>query len=72
MRKPLDVETLAGGLLAMVDCGDPEGKESWRKRGQAFFQRRTRRAAGSDDRDGQGAEAGRREQAAAPSASSAA
>ena len=39
----LDVETLAGAMLALVDADDPARKESWRKRGQAFFQGRTRR-----------------------------
>ena len=29
----LDVETLAGGLLAMIEADDPAKKESWRKRG---------------------------------------
>jgi len=38
----LDLEALAGGLLAMAEVGDPARKESWRKRGQAFFQRRSR------------------------------
>jgi len=38
----LDIETLAGGLLAMTEANDSARKESWRKRGQAFFQRRTR------------------------------
>jgi hypothetical protein len=41
----LDAETLAGGLLALMEAGDPARKESWRKRGQAFFQRRPRDAA---------------------------
>ena len=41
----LDAETLAGGLLAMVEAGDAARKESWRKRGEAFFQRRSRGAA---------------------------
>ncbi len=41
----LDIETLAGGLLALVEAADPNRKESWRQRGQAFFQRRTRDAA---------------------------
>ena len=48
----LDAETLAGGLLAMVEASEPARKESWRKRGQAFFQRRTRgtgRTAAGDD-----------------------
>jgi DNA-binding protein H-NS len=43
----LDAETLAGGLLAMMEAGDQARKESWRKRGQAFFQQRPRDAAGS-------------------------
>ncbi|MGH7072844.1 MAG: conjugal transfer protein TraD, partial [Stellaceae bacterium] len=48
----LDAETLAGGLLAMMEAGDPARKESWRKRGQAFFQRRPRDAArGTQTRD---------------------
>ena len=48
----LDAETLAGGLLAMIEASDPARKESWRKRGQSFFQRRTRqvgRGAGGGD-----------------------
>jgi hypothetical protein len=53
----LDAETLAGGLLAMMEAGDPTGKESWRKRGQAFFQRRSRRAASSAEGDGAGGSA---------------
>jgi DNA-binding protein H-NS len=43
----LDPETLAGGLLAMMEANDPARKESWRKRGEAFFQRRPRNAARS-------------------------
>jgi hypothetical protein len=43
----LDAETLAGGLLAMMEANDPARKESWRKRGQAFFQQRPRDAARS-------------------------
>ena len=41
----LDAETLAGGLLAMMESVDAARKESWRKRGQTFFQRRSRGAA---------------------------
>jgi len=33
----LDMETLAGGLLTMVGTADTVQKESWRKRGAAFF-----------------------------------
>ena len=40
----LDAETLAGGLLAMMESVDAARKETWRKRGQAFFQRRSRGA----------------------------
>ena len=48
----LDAETLAGGLLAMMEANDPARKESWRKRGQAFFQRRPRDAVrSSQNRD---------------------
>lgn len=42
----LDVETLAGGLLAMVETTDIARKEAWRKRGAAFF----RRASGAKGR----------------------
>lgn len=53
----LDVETLAGGLLAMIEASDPARKESWRKRGQAFFQGRTRHAARAVGGGGDGAQA---------------
>ena len=55
----LDAETLAGGLLAMMEVGDPARKESWRKRGQAFFQRRPRDAARSAQSRDAGAAAGK-------------
>ena len=52
----LDAETLAGGLLAMMESVDAARKESWRKRGQAFFQRRLRgAAAGAEVGDARGA-----------------
>lgn len=35
----LDVETLAGGLLAMVKTADATQKEAWRKQGMAFFRK---------------------------------
>lgn len=41
----LDIETLAGGLLAMVETDDTARKENWHERGQAFFRQRTRNAA---------------------------
>jgi hypothetical protein len=33
----LDMETLAGGLLAIIEVSDEAQKEGWRKRGAAFF-----------------------------------
>ena len=53
----LDAETLAGGLLAMMEANDAARKESWRKRGQAFFQRRPRDTARSTQRRDVGAAA---------------
>jgi Conjugal transfer protein TraD len=34
----IDAETLAGALLSIVDTTDAAKRESWRKRGNAFFQ----------------------------------
>jgi hypothetical protein len=42
----LDMETLAGGLLAMVENKDAAQKESWRKHGTAFFRGKARQSAG--------------------------
>jgi DNA-binding protein H-NS len=42
----LDVETLAGALLAAAESKDNATKEAWRRRGAAFFQRPARGAAG--------------------------
>jgi DNA-binding protein H-NS len=42
----LSAEHLAGLLLARIESKEPSAKESWRKRGAAFFQR----AAGNDGR----------------------
>jgi hypothetical protein len=33
----LDVETLAGGLLGLVETKDAARKAEWRKRGAGFF-----------------------------------
>ena len=57
----LDIETLAGGLLGMIEANDAARKESWRKRGQAFFQRRTRgagRTAAGSQRGGEADDGG--------------
>jgi len=57
----LDLETLAGALLAAVNgAKSPAQKEAWRSEGAAFFQRRRRKgragvaASGSGDGGGPG------------------
>ena len=42
----LPVEQLAGVLLAAVETADTTTREGWRRRGAAFFQKRTRDAGG--------------------------
>ena len=49
----LDIETLAGGLLAIVETSDSRPKEAWHKRGTAFFRGKEREPAG---RTGSGTE----------------
>jgi len=49
----LSIEQLAGLLLAGKESKDPGAKESWRKRGAAFFQRE-RGNTGSGDRGDNG------------------
>ena len=44
----LQVEILAGALLAAVQSKDTATKEAWRKRGAAFFQRSARGPARGD------------------------
>jgi len=43
----LDIETLAGGLLAMVQATDVTQKQLWRKQGEEFF-RKTKAAESGD------------------------
>lgn len=44
-----DAETLAGALLVIAETADATRKESWRKRGAAFFQSKARgRTAGTE------------------------
>lgn len=42
----LDIETLAGGLLAIVETSDAGQKEAWRKHGAAFFRGKEHEPAG--------------------------
>jgi DNA-binding protein H-NS len=48
-----DAETLAGALLSIAEITDAARKESWRKRGAAFFQGAERnRGAGTERQSG--------------------
>ena len=38
-----DAETLAGALLVIAETSEAQRKEAWRKRGAAFFQRKSRK-----------------------------
>lgn len=40
----IDAETLAGALLFIAETKDPAKLEAWRKRGEAVFQRKSRKA----------------------------
>jgi hypothetical protein len=51
----LDIETLAGGLLAMLGTGDEAQKESWRRQGAAFFRGKARLPAERTGGSSQGA-----------------
>jgi hypothetical protein len=57
----LDLDILAGALLAAVESSDAGAKEAWRSRGAAFFQGRGRKAgrrAGGDGEGGKQTDAG--------------
>ena len=47
----LDIETLAGGLLAMIENTDAAQKESWRNHGSDFFRGKEHEPAGGTRRD---------------------
>ncbi|WP_145206837.1 conjugal transfer protein TraD [Sphingobium sp. B2] len=51
----LDLDILAGALLAAVESADANAKEAWRSRGAAFFQGRGRKAGRRAGGDGEGA-----------------
>ena len=50
----LDLDVLAGALLAAVESASAEEKEAWRSRGAAFFQGRGRKAGRRAGGDGEG------------------
>ena len=47
----LTAEELAGALLVLAEKREAGKREAWAKRGAAFFQGRSRRAASASDRD---------------------
>lgn len=51
----LTTEELAGALVALAETKDAGKREAWAKRGAGFFQRRSRRAAPTSDRNAGGA-----------------
>ena len=50
----LDIQTLAGGLLSLVDATEAANKASWRKRGEGFFRRKPAELGGPPASDAQG------------------
>ena len=49
-----DAETLAGALLVIAETTDATRKESWRKRGAAFFQGKARKLGQGTERQPDG------------------
>jgi hypothetical protein len=50
----IDVDLLAGGLIALTELADEKRKEQLRQRGAAFFRGRPRKAAGGTGGDAGG------------------
>ncbi|MCI1757514.1 MAG: conjugal transfer protein TraD [Sphingobium sp.] len=50
----LDLDTLAGALIAAAESASADEREAWRVKGAAFFQRRGRKARKGDAGDRQG------------------
>ena len=50
----LDLDVLAGALLAAVESASAEEKEAWRSKGAAFFQRKGRKTTLRPRYDGAG------------------
>ncbi len=53
----MDSETLAGALLTIVETTDAAKRESWRKRGSAFFHGSARKRGEGTERQPDGARA---------------
>jgi DNA-binding protein H-NS len=52
----LDIETLAGALVLITEQADAARKESWRRKGEAFFRKQQNPAAQPSQNDAQGRE----------------
>ncbi|MCF8710196.1 conjugal transfer protein TraD [Rhizorhapis sp. SPR117] len=50
----LELDVLAGALLAAIETTDESAKEAWRSKGAAFFQRRGRKTTLRPRYDGEG------------------
>ena len=53
----LDIETLAGALVLLTEQADGARKESWRRKGEAFFRKQQQPSASQSQNDDQGREA---------------
>jgi len=51
----LDLDTLAGALIAAVESASADEREAWRSKGAAFFQRRGRKAGRRSGGNGESA-----------------
>lgn len=47
----LTADELAGALIVLVETKDPDKREAWAKRGEAFFRGKSRRSAKAADRN---------------------
>ena len=52
----LTADELAGALVVLAETTDAGKRETWAKRGAAFFQGRSRRSASASDRNAGGAQ----------------
>jgi hypothetical protein len=53
----LDIETLAGALVLITEQADAARKESWRRKGEAFFRKQQNPTTQPPQNDAQGREA---------------
>jgi hypothetical protein len=53
----LDIETLAGALVLIIEQADATRKDSWRRKGEGFFRKQQNPATQPPQNDAQGREA---------------